>query len=73
MKKLSETDLAWQKGFEDGIFYAFRHIDHNKFTDDELVKFASWIELKRPWLSFSEWYKLIKNATDQSREKHSLL
>ena len=63
MKKLTETDLAWQRGFEDGIYYAFGHIDSGKLTDEDLSRFASWIELKRPWKSFDEWYDMIKKAS----------
>lgn len=68
MTELTEKDLAWQRGFEDGVFYTFGHIDKDKFTDNDLLQFASWIELKRPWKTFGEWYELIKKA--YSRCKH---
>ena len=62
MTELTEKDLAWRRGVESGVFYIFGHIDSKKFTDQELLQFASFIELKRPWKTTSEWYELIKKA-----------
>lgn len=49
----------WNAGFDAGISYAFSHMSIDKFTKEELIKFADWIELKCPWHDFSEWYELI--------------
>lgn len=55
-----EKQAIYEAGFEDGVGYAFGHFARDKFDDEELTRFASWAELKCPWLSMSEWYHLIK-------------
>lgn len=67
---VEDIQHAWKVGFEAGVFYTFGHIETEKFTDQELEKFASWIELKRPWKDMGEWLDLIKKAQPNSRQEH---
>ena len=54
-----ELEDLWNTAFEAGVAYTFGHIDQDKFNPHELSRFADWIELKCPWKTYEEWYKLI--------------
>lgn len=52
----------YEAGFDAGVNYVFSHMSIDKFTKEELIKFADWIELKCPWHNFSEWFELIRRS-----------
>lgn len=53
---------AYHDGFESGVAYVFSHLERKKFDERELRRFLSWIELKNPWKSESEWKELIEGS-----------
>ena len=55
----------YDSGFAAGIHWAlyfFRNTINQHMTDDELIKLASWFELKLPYKDLNEWYRLMKDA-----------
>lgn len=61
---LEPRDL-YDAGFESGIHWAFYFLRHNikaTMTDADIVKLASWFELKLPWKDLSGWYNLMQDA-----------
>lgn len=62
---------TWREGFESGVSYTFGHIPVGTFTNDELFRFASFMELKLPWKTDSEWYELIRSShVTMTKEKY---
>lgn len=66
-----QVDDIWNGGFEAGVAYTFGHLPQDKLNPSELYRFVSWIELKCPWLSFEEWYRLIAgNYVNLTKESY---
>lgn len=55
MKTLTETDIAWRRGFEAGVAYSLQRFTSCGANPIDIFKFICELELLRPWKSHEEW------------------
>ena len=54
---------AWKDGFEDGVWYILRYAKELDLSDEKnRWRVASYLELKKPWRTMSEWFDILTRA-----------
>lgn len=60
MKEITETDLAWRRGFENGVAFALRRFTENGTSVGDISKFILDLEHLRMWKTIDEWRELVE-------------
>lgn len=51
---------AFKDGFESGLLYVIRYfMDSRPLSDQEILRLANHLELKKPWKTDEEWLEMI--------------
>ena len=60
MTELTEKDLAWRRGFEDGVAYTLRRFTKDGTSTINISEFILELEHLRLWKNHEEWRELME-------------